>query len=285
MNRNNYVAYINMVIPMTLALGAYCHSLSQRRNTRPVVSGSDSSHLVYFMAAIMAGSTFLSGSRAGIIICGGLVGAWIIKAVNTSVGRWRQSRSFSWGRFLIPFSLVTMILAAVLAAMGVEHIVAQTARTQTALSELTTHGGRMDAYRGTLAMFSDHWLYGSGAGAFSSLFPFYQPEGVSGWLRYAHSDWLQWFAELGMVGSIFAVAALWSAFRMSHTSCHLPSAPRSFPLFLAVCGVSLHAWVDFPLHIPGVATLAVALLALLSLPMAQTNPESHITDYHQCNPT
>ena len=283
-NRNNYAAYVNLVIPITLALGAYCRSHPQQSSPQLAVSKSNPSYLIYFMAAVMAGSVFLSGSRAGTIICCGLAGSWIIKTVSALIRRGRQSQSLSLVRLLVSFSLVVLILAAVLASLGLEHIAAQTARTQTALSELADRGGRMDAYRGTLAMFLDHWLYGSGAGAFSSLFPFYQPPGVEGWWRYAHFDWLQWLSELGVVGSALAFSVLClcsfpgKSVRVDPCSSvvHTISGPVvswssafRFPLLLSLVGVALHACVDFPLRIPGIAITAVALLALLSPEMTR----------------
>ncbi|MCX6907876.1 MAG: O-antigen ligase family protein [Verrucomicrobia bacterium] len=274
-NRNNYAAYINLLIPVTLALGEHFRSRSPEYNPRVAVSKSEPTYLIYFMAAVMAGSVFLSGSRAGMIICCGLTGAWVIKTVSAFVRRGRQSQSLSLVRLLIPSSLVVLILVAVLASFGLEHIAAQTARTQTILSELAGRGGRMDAYRGTLAMFFDHWLYGSGTGAFSSLFPFYQPAGVEGYWRYAHSDWLQWLAELGVMGAALVFVVLCAAscsvggFFKQSKSPSLEEDTRcfashfQFPILLGLAGISLHAWVDFPLHIPGVMTLAVVFLAIL----------------------
>ena len=291
-NRNNYAAYINLVFPITLALGAHCHSRCPQYNPQATVSQSHPSYLIYFMAAVMVGSVFFSGSRAGMIICSGLAGAWIIKTVSALIRRGRQSQSLSLVRLLVPFGLIVLILAAVLASLGIEHIAAQTARIQTTLSELTIHNGRMDSYRGTLAMFFDHWLYGSGASAFSSLFPFYQPPSVEGWWLYAHSDWLQWLAELGVVGSMLVFFVLCSLcffpaknIRVDPCSSMAnvigsPADPRPsannfqssifnfrFPLFLSLLGVCLHAFVDFPMHIPGIAITAVAFLALLSARM------------------
>ena len=132
------------------------------------------------------------------------------------------------------------------------------------------------AYQATFAMFQDHWVYGTGAGTFHRAFPYYQPAYLAGFWPYAHSDWLQWIAELGVLGSVLAVMAIGGVLQgcvrsYRHLREHASEGSRSHisrrhflpALGIGVAGVAMHACVDFPLHIPGVAILAVASWALI----------------------
>jgi len=122
-------------------------------------------------------------------------------------------------------------------------------------------------------MFQGQPAFGVGAGTFSVVFPYYQPEPTPGYYRYACCDWAQYPAELGLVGlgllGLTAAGAVWMMARAARTRSH-HRARSSFhrrlvpAAVLGLTGLALHAWVDFPVHIPAIALTAVAWLGMLT---------------------
>jgi hypothetical protein len=120
--------------------------------------------------------------------------------------------------------------------------------------------GRESAWR----MAGDFPLFGTGLGTFAHVYPSYKIHGPM--LYFAHCDLLQWMVEMGLVGTILAAAILvtgaWTVivgwFRLKDPFFRrllLGSA-------LACVAFMAHGLVDFPLEIPGVAILFVALAAV-----------------------
>jgi tetratricopeptide (TPR) repeat protein/O-antigen ligase len=113
---------------------------------------------------------------------------------------------------------------------------------------------RADQWGRTLRMIADHWLVGVGPWGYGRAFPPYQDPFVAARFDHAHSDALELMAELGVVGATLTVGAaalVWRARPREATS-------RATGLSLGLTAVALHALVDFPLHLPGIALLAAA---------------------------
>jgi hypothetical protein len=268
-NRNNYAAYINLLIPVALALGGYVGET--RSNTH---SKGHPGYLFYFMAAVMAASVLRSGSRAGLMICMLLLVCWLWNLLFMG-----KSRAFDGHRRLfLTVVLVSVAAAGLLLFSGIKPLADRfAAPANMEEAQLRENSNtRPIAYRATLEMFRDHWLYGTGAGTFLRVFPYYQPESLAGFWQYAHCDWLQWVAELGVVGFVLVAVIMFGILQRCMRN-YLPlrehvggeSGVHAFhqhvlpALGFSLTGVALHACVDFPLHIPGVATLAVVYWALV----------------------
>lgn len=140
---------------------------------------------------------------------------------------------------------------------------------------------RQLATRATYDMARDRLVFGHGAGSFRFLFPLYQqhyPEIFVGdrwdsknkkmmkdrrlYWEYAHNDYVQLLAEVGVVGATLALAAL---------VCLLIAAwqvnlATQFGLLIMMGGpalVAATAAVDFPFHNPAVLFTTVAVLTLV----------------------
>lgn len=268
-NRNNYAAYMNLLIPVALALGGcFGETRSEAR------SKGHPGYLFYFMAAVMAASVLRSGSRAGSVICVLLVGCWLWNLVFAG-----SDRAFgSWKKMFLIGSVVVVVAAGLLVLSGIKPVTDRFTApvNEEELQMRENSNTRPAAYRATFEMFQDHWVYGTGAGTFHRAFPYYQPASLAGFWPYAHSDWLQWIAELGVLGSVLMVMTMGGILQRCVRNYRQPrervnDSPESRVLrqhFLpalgfGVAGVALHACVDFPLHIPAVAVLAVACWALV----------------------
>jgi O-antigen ligase len=96
--------------------------------------------------------------------------------------------------------------------------------------------------------------FGSGLGTFAQAFAPFQPEGLPGFVDHAHNDYVELFADLGVVG-IAIVALLAAAYVMRWGQVLRADDSRSLPRLQAAAGLGmlamiLHGLVDFNFHIP-----------------------------------
>jgi O-antigen ligase len=109
-------------------------------------------------------------------------------------------------------------------------------------------------------------LFGCGLGGFQSAFFRYKQMAPQHTVDFAHNDYLQLLAELGVVGfallAVLVLAALWAAVRAALRS----GPPAVSALGLAATGaltaILLHSLVDFNLYVPANALLFTWVAAI-----------------------
>ena len=105
---------------------------------------------------------------------------------------------------------------------------------------------RLSIYRQTLTMIQDHFWFGVGVGQFENVFRRYREpeeyylsqEGVA----CSESDWLQWFSEWGVPGTLLWIILL---LRASNALRKTDRALFSALISLFICGL-----FNFPMHLP-----------------------------------
>lgn len=114
----------------------------------------------------------------------------------------------------------------------------------------------------------EFWPLGAGLGSYGMVFPRFQPAVVTGFVEYAHSDYVQLLMECGALFVALAGLVLWLLVRRVRwlvqraLLAHGQSAQEQL---LMVCGLGLlalllHSWLDFNMHIPANAMLGAFLL-------------------------
>jgi O-antigen ligase len=115
----------------------------------------------------------------------------------------------------------------------------------------------------SLRMLRDHPAFGVGLGNFEIAYPPYQSFPSDATIDYAHDDYLQAAAETGLAGAAIIIAALAFFFRLSFHGLarRLLSDQGWIQLGAALgcCGLLVHSFVDFNLHIPANAAWFAAL--------------------------
>ena len=126
---------------------------------------------------------------------------------------------------------------------------------------------RLSLVNKTIDMFNDHQLAGVGVGNYQYVFPRYQTaENRNKFFRHAHNDWIQFFAEAGLMGAclfligivifINSLTKIWKKRRD-------PFAVSLGLLSLcAIAAMAIHSYTDFNLHIPANTLLLVAIIAI-----------------------
>jgi len=122
--------------------------------------------------------------------------------------------------------------------------------------------GRHTYWAGTRAMFADNLAAGTGPGTFSVAFSPYQVPGLAVLPRYAHSDFLQFPAETGILAIPVMLWIVYWFFRIGFT--RLKSRSRqtmgiTLGAMAALVALLIHSYSDGNLQIPANALLFIAI--------------------------
>ena len=202
-----------------------------------------------FLSCFMA--LLMTGSRAGVIVSmATFVAAFILFFQNDLPKR----SGLAW--LIVSATGVALLLLQVLGGH-----VNQRFDTQSLSDE-----GRLEGYRSTLHMISDHPWFGTGLGSFAWSFPSYRSAEISlfGIWNRAHSTPLELTAELGIPLAVLIGLAWILVLTLLARAVRHRRRDRVIPLIalsVAVIGL-VHSMVDFSLQVTGYAIVAFAVVGV-----------------------
>lgn len=131
--------------------------------------------------------------------------------------------------------------------------------------------GRLSIYGDSLRWLRDAPVFGTGLGGFETLYPSYQDLGLIGTAAHAHSDWLEFALETGLLGLLgallatglaaFLAARSWLGARSSEMRALIGGG------LAAAAAFGAHSLFEFSFQIPANAVMFFAALGfLLSAP-------------------
>ena len=247
-NRNHFAGLIGMLIPLGLGL-----AITQREKEKKLLFG--------FMTVIMAVSLFFSLSRGGTISFFTGVALFMVLMFQYDKG----SRKL----WMIGF-FVTVVLCYVI-YLGIDPLIERFYKTDISSEE------RIVVWSATWTAVRDFWLTGSGLGSFINIFPLYSPPSVQGGVYdYAHNDYLEFFLETGLVGTIFLVVFL---ALLLFTVLKNPLRSRIGVLRAAALTsaftMMVHSIFDFNLHILSNMLMFACILGMIAgMSIMKDNPEN-----------
>jgi O-antigen ligase len=113
---------------------------------------------------------------------------------------------------------------------------------------------RMVAAHDALGIWRDHPRLGAGLGSFETAFPRHQSFASDFLWDHAHNDYAEALADTGIAGAAAIVCALalffWLAFRNLRERLRHTAGWMQFAAALGCCGILVHSFADFNLHIP-----------------------------------
>lgn len=119
-------------------------------------------------------------------------------------------------------------------------------------------------------------LLGQGAGSFEAVFPKYPGEDVRNHFDHAHNDYIQFFIEYGLIGSlplaVFVLLALWRALQALWRRESYFRGGVGFGAAMGIIAIGIHSATDFNLQIPANAATFVTLCAIALLANQHRNP-------------
>jgi O-antigen ligase len=130
-------------------------------------------------------------------------------------------------------------------------------------------GSRPILWKNSLGIFRDHPVAGTGLGSFVSVFPEHQTEAVDLTIEHAHNDYVEVLTETGVLGGVLVLATMLLFFRITfrNLALQLKYEPGWIQLggTIACCGLAVHSFVDFNLHIPANAAWFAFCAGIASL--------------------
>lgn len=138
----------------------------------------------------------------------------------------------------------------------------------------TSSNDRTDIISAVIPMIGDYPLLGVGLGGFADLFQQYRPQTISadGIIDKAHNSYLEFAAEMGLPTMLILMLLLgamgyqlFRGFRQREARYTTPAL--GFAVWLLA---ALHSLIDFPLQIPGIAALFIAITTVC---VSQTDRE------------
>jgi O-antigen ligase len=246
-NRNHFAGFVELVVPVGLALLVF-------RGVR-----RDLFLMAGLLTIVPVGALILSGSRGGIVCFAFEVG------VLTLLARTRKGLE---GATIIAIAFVGLASLAFITWLGAGKAIERFSSTR--IGDVTL-SRRASMFHGGEHIFFDHPVKGVGLGTIVTVFPGYD-RGYDGLVvDHVHNDYIEGLAEMGLLGGLCGIAFLWLLFRGAQRSFAAEQGHFSLALhagaIAAVCGILLHSFVDFNLHIP-----SNALLFLLQSYLATSTP-------------
>lgn len=247
---NHAGAYFNLLVALATGLGWWRY---QRAYSH--LEGKMPARALMFAGVFIAMAVIFSGSRMSMI----LLAAFTVLVLGVLVWRRRKPGPIREHPEFLPFAFV---LGGVL---GLAVILPQAGKLRERFAAVITRPAeflhdRVLVRQATFEMFGDRWLFGWGAGGYRHAFPLYAqkyPEihlnGTGGrkYWEHAHNDWLEFPAELGVVGMLPLLALLAAGARELQRR-KFRHNPVSFCAVLGCVLLLVHGSVDFVFQNPAV---------------------------------
>jgi O-antigen ligase len=244
-NHNHYAGLMEMLVPFPLVLAA---TQFTKGNRKIAVAG---------IAALMAGSIFLSGSRGGMAAFVAQMVVLGVLLVGKREGSWKQPLML--GAFL---ALVIIFLV----WLGSNELTRRLMSIHSEAREEISGGFRLSIDRDCLRMLLKRPLLGWGLGTFPVVYPEFRSLYTTFFVNQAHNDYLQLLVETGLAGFSIAIWFLVLVFRQAAGKLknwtETASGEMTMAALLGCVGILVHSFLDFNLQIPANAALFYVLCAI-----------------------
>jgi O-antigen ligase len=245
--KNHAGAYFNIIVTISGGLLVWHHLRGLRKLDR-----SSPSPVFAFGVILLGATIFMSGSRTAMLLYSGyIVGSFLIYIFWRS--RTKTGPANPLVSAFIGFSCCAFIAAAVY-FLDLGRSIDQIKNAFTEGRSLAIDA-RIDVRDATYELFLDEPVTGWGAGSFRHTFPIHQykypdvfrfRDRIMVW-DHAHNDFVQFLAEVGLIGVLFPVLGFgWALVRFGKLGAF---ANPAFMIFLLGFSLTLaHGWMDFPLY-------------------------------------
>jgi O-antigen ligase len=251
-NHNHFAGLLEMVLPFVLAGALFRRperaELGVKRKLLAAISSESNSKLLSqaMVFAVLCLALVFSRSRMG--IAAGVSGLLLVGGLHILRRRRRSAVALLLMLLLIPACYAFWV--------GVEAV---TSRFEMLGRAGAMERDRLPIWRDSLGAIRDFKWLGTGLGSYDWAAMHYQTSFLSNRYEHAHSDYLEFAAEIGIPAAALLFAGLWAlvlraaraAVRSSHRSAAILAAGSAG----ALAAILLHSVTDFNLQIPANALL------------------------------
>jgi len=261
-NRNHFSGYLEMVIPLTIGLIIARIDLFslvglkwREKLLRLSEKGLAKNLLLLFGMVVMAVAIILSKSRSGVFL---FILTFILffELAALYFGRTRHRQKWIKNFLAVSFLVITLICLYIGIKATLERF---------ALDKLLSER-RPIVWSNVTSIIGDYPLFGTGLGTFAAVYPAYEQKLTPPHFSHAHSDYLEYLAELGVVGMILLLGGilfmLASSFLVWRERRHPEVKGLALGGIVAVVNILIHSIADFNLHIPANMVLFTVVLSL-----------------------
>ena len=244
-NKNHFAGLLEMVLPLTVA---YAVALFEGR-WRFVKTAAGLGAALLILGALVDSQSRMgfAAGLAGLAVMGAL-------AIRARLGSWKRWLALGGMAVLVLFLLVFLPTDATIARLGGMFS-----------NGSATGEARWSIWRDTLRLMAAYPAFGCGLGTYETAFLKYQTSVVDAAFTFAHNDYLQLTAELGIVGAAILAAFLLPIFaRAFRASTSHDRHTRALGLGCAgaMTAIGLHSLADFNMYIPANALLFAWILGI-----------------------
>jgi O-antigen ligase len=206
-------------------------------------------------------SLLLSGSRAGLL-------ALSAEILIATIALRRAGAGTTERRRLAMAAAITLFAGLMLFAYVDPGRVAKKLRSVAYVNSTWAAwaGDRKSMTLDSLRMWRDHPVLGVGLGDFATAYPRYQTFPSELWIDHAHNDYAEAVAETGLVGALLILLALVFFLRLAFRDWGQPFRSQASWVRLGAaigcCGLLVHSFLDFNLHIPANAAWFAVLAGI-----------------------
>ncbi len=262
-NHNHYAGLMEMLTPFPLVLAATRFTDGGRKIA---VAG---------IAALMAASIFLSGSRGG-------MAAFVAQMVLLGILLARR-REGNWKQPLLLGAFLAMVIFFLL-WMGNNELTQRLISIHSDTREEISGGVRLTIDRDCLRMLMRRPFLGWGLGTFPVVYPQFRSFYTNMFVNQAHNDYLQLLVETGLAGFSIAVWFLVLVFRQAAGKLknwtENASGALTVAALLGCVGILVHSFLDFNLQIPANAALFYVLCAMVASRPLQESQRRRVLRRH-----
>ena len=262
-NHNHYAGLMEMLTPFPLVLAATHFTKGSRK---VAVAG---------IAALMAGSIFLSGSRGG-------MAAFVAQMVVLGVLLVRK-REGSWKQPLMLGAFLALVIV-FLVWLGNNELTRRLISIHSEAREEINGGVRLSIDRDCLRMLLKRPFLGWGLGTFPIVYPEFRSFYTTFFVNQAHNDYLQLMVETGLAGFSIAVWFLVLVFRQAAGKLknwtETTNGAMTMAALLGCVGILVHSLLDFNLQIPANAALFYVLCAIAASAPLQESQRRRVLRRH-----
>jgi O-antigen ligase len=262
-NHNHYAGLMEMLTPFPLVLAVTQFTSGNRKIA---VAG---------IAALMAASIFLSGSRGGMT-------AFVAQMIVLSVLMFRRSKG-GWKQPLLLGAFLALVIV-FLVWMGGNELTRRLVSIHSEAREELSGGLRLSIDRDCLRMLVRRPVLGWGLGTFPDVYPEFRSFYTTFFVNHAHNDYLELAVDTGLAGFAIAVWFLVVTFRQAagklNNWTETATGAMTVASLLGCVGILVHSFLDFNLQIPANAALFYVLCAVAASAPLQESTRRRVVRRH-----